>query len=155
MFMYGVDILVSFFFRCCSRQAKRHLKESSFFCIPSYSCSCALSSLKCTAAQRAKQREDWRSSHSSPVSSSPPSLSILLLVQDVGPCCLVPSTVSPQIRIFDLHASVCVCKVRPQSQLEQGILPWLVCTICKSFPDPTNCLPSTNPNPFSPNLHPS
>lgn len=50
--------------------------------------------------------------------------------------------------VFAFPSAASVYEVRTQSQLGRRIPPRADHTICKPFPDPINCLPSANPDPF-------
>lgn len=117
----------------------------------SYSCSCALTSMKYTTSKKTSMEWCWRlvSLPSAPMSSE--SVLSLTPVQKVAPYCLVPSTASSQVQNM-AHFSPSLCGLCQQNQdpesLGTGISPWLVDTIGKPFPDPMNFLPSTNPDPL-------
>lgn len=93
----------------------------------------------------------WRlvSLPSAPMSSE--SVLSLTPVQKVAPYCLVPSTASSQVQdmahFCPSFCGLCLQNPDPES-LGTGISPWLVHTTGKPFPDPMNCLPSTNPDPL-------
>lgn len=103
MLMQRVYNLLSVYFTCCSRQTKRHLSQ------PFSAQSLKIAAEHChpwhAITKRVKQRDN-----------NPLFLFTVLHLfspfqpptQEVAPCCLVPSTASSQLHIFDLHIAVCL-----------------------------------------------
>lgn len=116
----------------------------------SYSCSCALSSTKYTTPKKNKHGVMLKTgvspfcSYVLWVGSLPNSCTKNCSLLSGALYCFITSTGYGTFLPFVLRP---LQNQDPES-LGTGISPWLVHTTGKPFPDPMNCLPSTNPDPL-------